>query len=137
MGVGAGLFALGSSGWSSASSVAASPLDLDVFKGYPNALFFRQPEYDARSSDLSFYEEWESRYLPLGGIVGKVLNDAQDYSGKNNLEWFLRYKSQNPSKMVLLHYNGTGRRATDEATTKFFSGHFLYYRGTNLTQGIT
>ena len=31
--------------------------------------------------------------------------------------------------MVLLHYNGTGRRATDEALTKFFHGHFLYYEG--------
>jgi hypothetical protein len=48
----------------------------------------------------------------------------------------VRYKDQNPSKMVLLHYNGTGRRPTDEATTRFFSGHFLYYEGTRLTQGI-
>jgi hypothetical protein len=39
--------------------------------------------------------------------------------------------------MVLLHYNGTGRRATDEATTKFFGGHWLYYKGTRLTRGIT
>lgn len=38
--------------------------------------------------------------------------------------------------MVLLHYNGTGRRATDEAATRFFSGHWLYFRGTMLTRGL-
>ncbi|MGH3146920.1 MAG: hypothetical protein ACRDTR_14090, partial [Rubrobacter sp.] len=83
------------------------------------------------------YEDWESRYLPLDGIVGKVLNEAHYYTGKNNLPYFLRFKNQNPSKMVMLHYNGTGRRATDEATTRFYSGHFLYYEGTKLTQAIS
>ncbi|MGH3145556.1 MAG: hypothetical protein ACRDTR_07100, partial [Rubrobacter sp.] len=90
MGLGAGLFVLGPGGRSS-----ASPLQLDVFKGYPNALFFRQPEYDFRSGEPS-YEDWESRYLPLDGIVGKVLNEAHYYTGKNNLPYFLRFKNQNP-----------------------------------------
>ncbi len=82
------------------------------------------------------YEEWEKRYLPLDGIVGKVLNEEHDYSEKDNLRWFLDFKVDHPEKMVLLHYNGTGRRATDEATTRFFAGHFLYYRGTRLTRPL-
>jgi hypothetical protein len=56
---------------------------------------------------------------------------------KNGLRsFFVRYKKRNPSKLVLLHYNGTGRRATDEATTRFFAGHWLYYKGTTLTQPL-
>src|SRR5215210_6422297 len=133
-GAGAGLFVLGLGGLGSRSEAEAAPLDLDVFaKGFPRAFFFRQTESDAAFGQLT-YEEWESKYLPLGGILGKVLNEAHYYGDRNNLPFFLRYKSQNPSKMVLLHYNGTGRRATDEATTRFFAGHFLYYQGTNLTQ---
>jgi hypothetical protein len=136
-GAGAGLFVFGlGGGWPLGGSEAeAAPLDLDVFGGFPRAFYGRHVEGEVRSGDYS-YEEWEKRNLPLGGILGKVLNEAHDYTGRNNLEWFLRYKNQNPSKMVLLHYNGTGRRATDEATTRFFSGHFLYYKGTRLTRGI-
>ncbi len=52
--------------------------------------------------------------------MGKVLNEAHYYAGRPNLEFFLRFKQEHPEKMVLLHYNGTGRRATDEALTKFF-----------------
>ncbi len=125
MGLGAGLLVLGPAGCAS-----ASPLDPGGPGGYPKALSFRQPEWDFRTGDVS-YEDWESRYLPLEGIVGKVLNDAHYYADRPNLEYFLRYKNQNPSKMVLLHYNGTGRRATDGATD-FFPGHWLYYEGTTL-----
>jgi hypothetical protein len=136
-GAGAGLFVLGLSGLGPGSSEAeAALLDLDLFaKGFPHAFFFRQTEGDARDGELT-YTEWEKRYLPLDGIVGKVLNEENYYTKKHNLKWFLNYKRRNPQKMVLLHYNGTGRRATDEATTRFFAGHFLYYRGTRLTRGI-
>jgi hypothetical protein len=115
----------------------ASPLDLEIFQqGYPRAFFFRQTEDDAQVSEVSF-AEWEKRYLPLGGIMGKVLNEEHDLSKKNNLDWFLQYKANNPGKVVLLHYNGKGRRPTDEATRKFFAGHWLHYRGTNLTRALS
>lgn len=112
---------------------AAAPLDLEVFQqGYPRSFFFRQTESEARSGEYTF-EEWEKRYLPLGGIMGKVLNEEHDHSNRNNLSFFQRYKQNNPGKLVMLHYNGTGRRPKDEASTKFFDGHWLYYRGTKLT----
>jgi hypothetical protein len=131
MGLGAGLFVLGPGGRTS-----ASPLETGAFaEAYPKALFLH-PSFSRLPSDSFTYENWEKRYLPLDGIVGKVLNEEHDYSTRNNLQWFLNYKQAHPEKMVLLHYNGTGRRATDEATTRFFAGHFLYYRGTKLTRGI-
>jgi hypothetical protein len=118
------------------SDAEAAPLDLDLFtKGFPRAFFFRQSESDASTDQLT-YEEWEKRYLPLGGIVGKVLNEEHNYADRNNLQWFLDYKQRNPQKMVLLHYNGRGRWPMDEATTRFFAGHFLYYSGTKLTQPL-
>src|SRR5215210_8466683 len=72
-GAGVGLFALGLGGLGPTSTEAeAAPLDLDVFAGYPRAFFYRHVEGEARSGRLS-YEEWEKRYLALGGLVGKVL----------------------------------------------------------------
>src|SRR5918995_1707319 len=104
-------------------------------QGYPRALFFRQSEVEARGGNLS-YEEWEKRYLPLGGIVGKVLDERKEQAGKyDNLPFFLWYKENNPSKLVLLHYHGAGRRATD-TTTDFFAGHWLHYKGTSLTRQV-
>lgn len=136
---GAGLLAFGLGGFGppgAADEAEASVLDLEIFQqGYPPAFFYRQTEGDAFYGKLS-YEEWERKYLPLNGIVGKVLNEENDYTGRNNRSFFLRYKARNPTKVVLLHYNGTGRRATDEATTKFFSGHWLHYEGTRLTRKV-
>jgi hypothetical protein len=83
-GAGAGLFVLGLGGLGPGGEAEASPLDLDVFGGHPRAFFFRQTETDARDGELS-YAQWEKRYLPLGGIVGKVLNEENYYTGKNNL----------------------------------------------------
>src|ERR671914_454205 len=76
-GLGAGLFVLGLGDhiWSDRSEdthIGDSSSGLEIFRqGYPRALFFRQSEVEARGGNYS-YEEWEKRYLPLGGIVGKV-----------------------------------------------------------------
>ncbi len=111
----------------------AAPLQLDVFGDHPRAFSFRRPEGDARIG-LSF-AEWERRFLPLGGIAGKVLSEENYFEEEDNLRFFVDYKARNPTKVVLLHYNGTGRRATDEAN-RFYNGHWLYYRGTRLTGGV-
>jgi len=133
-GIGAGLFVLGVGGWASSGRGGGAPSGLEIFEqGYPRAFFFRQPEVEARRGNIS-YEEWEKRYLPLNGIVGKVLDESNEHAGKyDNLPFFLRYKKNNPSKLVLLHYHGAGRRATDTASD-FFAGHWLHYEGTNLTR---
>ena len=111
----------------------AAPLQLDVFGDHPRAFSFRRPEGDARIG-LTF-AEWERRFLPLGGIAGKVLSEENYFEEEDNLRFFVDYKARNPTKVVLLHYNGTGRRATDEAD-RFYNGHWLYYRGTRLTGGV-
>lgn len=65
--------------------------------------------------------------------MGKVLDETHEHAGKyDNLPFFLRYKENNPSKLVLLHYHGAGWRATD-TTTGFFADHWLHYKGTNLS----
>ncbi len=93
------------------------------------------PEVEARRGALS-YEEWEKKFLPLNGIVGKVLDESSEHEGKyDNLPFFLRYKENNPSKLALLHYHGAGRRATD-TTAGFFAGHWLHYAGTNLVREV-
>lgn len=135
-GIGAGLFVLGLGGWACSGRRGVSPSGLEIFRqGCPRALFFRQPEVEARRGNLS-YEEWEKRYLPLNGIVGKVLDESSEHAGQNDtLPFFLRYKENNPSKVVLFHYHGAGRRATD-TITDFFAGHWLHYAGTNSTRQV-
>src|SRR3954468_14885348 len=87
-GIGAGLFVLGLGGFGWSDREEDSPLEgsrpgLEIFQqGYPRALFFRQSEVDARTGKFSSYEEWEKRYLPLNGIVGKVLYETSKYAGK-------------------------------------------------------
>ncbi len=136
-GAGAGLALLGSGGRPTPAHAQGSLGGLDVFsRGYPRAFYGRHVEGAVRSGDLT-YPEFEGKYLPLDGVLGKVLNEAHYYTGRPNLEYFLRFKEENPEKMVLLHYNGTGRRATDEALTKFFHGHFLYYAGAHVDRPIT
>lgn len=135
-GAGAGLsvLALGPRGLALDGAGAQVP-GLEIFEqGYPRAFFFRQVEDDARAGRLSF-EQWEKKYLPLNGIMGKALNEARDYNDHNNLSFFLRYKANNPTKAVFIHYHGTGRRVRDGATD-FFAGHWLYYRGTKLTKPV-
>ena len=145
---GAGLYlGLGNRGVDSAAGAqTAPPGNLEIFNaGWPRTFFFRQTEYEARDRAIYrqgqppeplTFESWAKRFSPLGGIMGKVLNEEHDFSAKQNKEWFRRYKELYPNKAVFLHYNGTGRRPTDEATTKFSPGHFLHYKGTRLTRPI-
>jgi len=140
-GIGAGLFVLSLGDLACSSSAEDTPLegssyDLEIFRrGYPRALFFRMPEVEARRGVLS-YEEWEKKFLPLNGIVGKALDESSEHEGQyDNLPFFLRYKENNPSKLVLLHYHGAGRRATD-TTAGFFAGHWLHYAGTDLVREV-
>ena len=134
-GAGAGLAFLGSGGRPTPAHAQASLGGLDVFaESHPHAFYSRHVEGAVRSGDLT-YEEFKNKYQPLDGVLGKVLNEAHYYANRPNLEFFRRFKEDFPEKMVLLHYNGTGRRATDEAA-KFFPGHFLYYRGTKLSKPL-
>ncbi|MDQ4062389.1 MAG: hypothetical protein M3122_00465 [Actinomycetota bacterium] len=138
VGIGTGLFALGVGSWACSSGRGGgSPSGLQIFEqGYPRGLFFRQTEVDARGKSLS-YEEWEKRYFPLNGIVGKALDEVDERVREaGNSSYFLRYKENNPGKTVLLHYHGAGRRAPNTITAGFFAGHWLHHAGTNSTRPV-
>jgi hypothetical protein len=118
-----------------ASVTAGERLDgLDVFeKGYPRAFFFRSTEGDASRGTYDF-ATWEERFLPLNGIMGKVL-DEEVPGRSRGLPYFVEYKKRHPEKVVLLHLNGNGRDPRFDAD-KFFAGHWLYYTGCNLTRDL-
>jgi hypothetical protein len=113
--------------------------DLEIFRrGYPRAFFFRHSEYFAAGRygyPALDYPQWEETFLPLNGIMGKVLSEELDHTDKRNLEYFLRFKERHPGKAVLLHYNGNARLPTHD-TEGFFAGHWLYAAGTHLTQDV-
>ena len=73
------MFALSVGSWACSSGRGEdSPSGLEIFEqGYPRGLFFRQTEVDVRGKGLS-YEEWEKRYLPLNGVVGKALDEVNE-----------------------------------------------------------
>lgn len=125
-------------GWPFDNEEARAALaDLEIFqKGYPRAFFFL-PQLDQHAiSGNTPYEEWRNEYLPLNGVLGKVISEERAYSGTDNLPLLNRYKKENPGKLLLLYYNGRGRGATDDANARFFAGHWLYYAGTTLTQAV-
>ncbi len=97
--------------------------------GYPRAFFFR------RSEDLitAGYENWEKTFNRLGGIMGKTLNEEL-VNRKISLPFFQKFKQNNPTQAVFLHYNGNARDPLDGEI--FFPGYWLYYEGTPLLQNI-
>ena len=128
----AGLLAIGLGGSCSGAEGAESPLlDLGIFhRGYPRAFFFRKSEALARRGVP--YPEWEETFLPLNGIIGKVLQEEIGSKNDSNLEYFTRFKERNPEKVVLLHFNGRGRNP--DYAEGFFAGHWIYKVGTSLTR---
>lgn len=80
---GAGLCILGLGGLGAAGGTGIATVPEIFTKGHPRA-FFRRAESDAASGSLA-YKDWESRFLPLVGILGKVLNEEHDNAGKLTL----------------------------------------------------
>lgn len=97
--------------------------------GYPRAWFFRQTE-DAELYDS--YQAWENEFVHLNGIQGKAFPEERHFDHELTREYFTRFKERHPDKLVLLHFNGMGRRPAFNRAA-FFSGHWLYYAGTRTT----
>ena len=102
---------------------------------YPRAFYFRQSEGLAAQPGLS-YEEWESDFALLDGIIGKCLDEEVPGRSRKNIEFFTRFKGGHPEKAVLLHFNGNARDPRYE-TGPYFAGHWIYYNGCKLTQDLT
>ncbi|MBN2310546.1 MAG: hypothetical protein JXR94_16350, partial [Candidatus Hydrogenedentes bacterium] len=101
---------------------------------YPRAFYFRRAEALAAREGLS-YEDWESTFLLLDGIMGKCLDEELPGRSRRNIDFFTRYKLAHPDKAVLLHFNGNARDPRFE-TAPYFAGHWLYYNGCALTADL-
>jgi hypothetical protein len=101
---------------------------------YPRAFYFRQTEGRAAQGQMS-YEEWESGFAHLDGIMGKCLDEEIPNRSLRNIAFFTRYKEHYPEKAVLLHFNGNSRDPRYE-TEPFFPGHWLYFNGCKVTQDV-
>ncbi len=101
--------------------------------GYPRMLAFRQSEVQAA---LLPYTEWEPIFAQFGGIVGKALQEERsDNVGPQTVDYFTRYKTKYPNKLVLLHLNGRARLPRFE-TQGWSAGWWLYRAGSVLTSAV-
>ena len=97
---------------------------------FPRAFVFRQSEVLA---NLRSYGEWEAAFLPLEGILGKVLQEERtDTVTARNAAYFAEFKRRNPSKLVLAHVNGQAWLA-DFVGPGWWPGFWLYRVGATLT----
>ncbi len=101
---------------------------------YPRAFFFRSSETLARDPEVS-YEEWARTFDRLMGIMGKALDEEFVNTQWRNLEFFTRFKRENPDQLVMLHYNGNARDPRYEAEA-FFAGHWIYFNGCKILADV-
>lgn len=113
---------------------AAGGRELEVLgAGYPRAIVFRQAEVLA---NLRSYEEWEAAFMPLSGILGKVLfEERTDTVTDTNAEYFAQFKTRNPDKLVIAHVNGQGCLES-YVGDDWWPGFWLYRPGSPLTADL-
>lgn len=109
---------------------------------YPRAGFFRQAEWGAANDNKYDLRGWLADHSRLAGIIGKCLPEeshATSYINKENLskyDYYLYYKKNFPTKLLLCHFNGIARMPTFEMEP-FFDGHWLYYSPAVLLDDIS
>ena len=109
--------------------------DLEILDGnYPVSFFFRQSEADASLGRMS-YEEWETGYSRMNGVMGKML-DEEVIGRSAGQDFYRRFKRHHPRQAVLLHVNGGFRKPIADISA-YHDGHWLYYNGTTVTDGIS
>lgn len=101
---------------------------------YPRAYFFRIAESFAANERVD-YVQWERAFNRLFGIEGKALDEEVPGRSKRNIEFFTRFKQQQPDQLVLLHYNGNARDP-NQPGEKFFDGHWLYFNGAKILADV-
>jgi len=99
-------------------------------ENYPRAFFFRIPQFIDEP-----YDEWERKYNRLMGIEAKVLEEELPGISDPNIEFFTRFKHNNPDQFVAVHYNGNSRDPRND-TKDFFPGHWLYFNGAGVLSEI-
>ena len=114
-------------------SAAENRLSL-LTQEFPRAFHFRRSEAIAAKPSVP-YEEWESNFSVLDGIMGKCLDEEIPNRSQRNIGFFTRYKHAHPDKAVLLHFNGNARDPRFE-TDSYFGGHWLYFNGCRITQDL-
>lgn len=105
--------------------------DIVIGNQFPKALYFRYVENSAASIDVP-YERWVKRWSKLDGIVAKGLNEEIPNRSDEALRKFLLFKKENPSKLLLLHFNGTARDPRFNLEL-YHPLDWTYYTGTTTT----
>lgn len=124
---------LGSWGHPLAGNTATVSTAAVLSGGFPRVLAFRQSEWLVPQRS---YADWALLFAPFSGIIGKALQEEKTVStGPQNVEYFTRFKQENPEKLVLLHMNGRARRPSFE-TEGWSAGWWLYRAGSVLTSAV-
>jgi len=127
----AGLFVSAQAGESDALENKA------IFKEvYPKGTIFRWDNH--RASNAS-YEAW-ARYNDSGsGVIKKIVpEEFKSLDSERLIEWSKRYVKENPTSLMLMHYNGEARqtRTNAEVHDRYFPGHWVYLPGGMLLDDI-
>jgi hypothetical protein len=101
---------------------------------YPRAFFFRASETGPSRKNVT-YEKWEGEFGRLMGLMGKCLDEELTGREALNPEWFSRFKRDNPTQAVLLHFNGNARDPRYGAQ-KYYSGHWVYREATTIVADV-
>ena len=135
------ILATGAAGGSSAglanepAAPVRSPRELTLLgPDYPRVFFFRAAEGAARRSQVTF-DEWESEFSRLMGIMGKCLDEEVLGSELRNPEFFSRFKRQHPRQAALLHFNGNARDPRYHAQ-RYYPGHWVYRQATQILSDV-
>jgi hypothetical protein len=102
---------------------------------YPKAIYFRNAENSAANPDVS-YQKWAKRWSKLDGMVVKALDEEIPGRSQEAQRKFIQYKKDNPSKLMLLHFNGNARDPNFDLDA-FKAEDWTYFVGTHSTSPIT
>ena len=109
---------------------------LTVFNDqYPKAIYFRNAENSAANPKVT-YEQWAKRWSKLDGMVVKALDEEIPGRSQEAQRKFIQYKQDNPSKLMLLHFNGNARDPNFDYGA-FKAEDWTYFVGTYSTSAIT
>ena len=131
------LFAMAISMLLSSSICIASELSsLSILNDkYPKAIYFRNAENSAANPNIS-YQKWAKRWSKLDGMVVKALDEEIPGRSIEAQGKFIQYKKDNPSKLMLLHFNGNARDPNFDFDA-FKAQDWTYFVGTHSTSPIT
>ncbi|WP_194945002.1 hypothetical protein [Shewanella sp. TC10] len=119
------------------SAVISSDLSSLTIMGeeYPKAIYFRNAENSAANETIP-YEKWKNRWSKLDGMVVKALDEEIPGRSGEAQKKFLKYKSEFPQKLMLLHFNGNARDPRFDLDA-FKHQDWTYFVGTDAKGKIT